>query len=283
MISGRTSVATLIGTPLAGAGSPAAVSARFDERSVDAVLVPLEVGEADAASVVDRLRSVGNWIGSIVTMPCKQAVVPSLTAPSAAVVACGACNVLWPDGDGLAGDMLDGAAMCDAIQSLVPGGLRGRRVGIVGAGSVAAAIAMAAAARGAGKLVIANRTASRARALAAAVRAAAPDAVEVGTAGVGTAGIGTAEDRSVAVLSACDVIVNATSVGMWPGDGLPVPQEVLASAAVVADVVVADRDTALVAAARASGAAVVTGRQMLDAQLDLLVDRLVAGIARRRS
>jgi shikimate dehydrogenase len=60
-----------------------------------------------------------------------------------------------------------------------------------------------------------------------------------------------------------DIVVNATSVGMGTGDDLPCDPSALRQGQIVADIVYHPRETALLRAARAVGAATVDGLGML--------------------
>lgn len=127
---------------------------------------------------------------------------------------------------------------------------------LVGAGGAGAAIAFALARHGCGSLTIKNRTASRAMSLASRVRQAFP-AVPVQSA-----------DRD---LGSYDLLINATSLGMRIDDELPVPEDVVARSALVAECVVAPEITRLVQWAQERGRPIQTGVPMLAAQMDLML------------
>ncbi len=80
--------------------------------------------------------------------------------------------------------------------------------------------------------------------------------------------------------AAADFVVNATPVGMGNTDrDVPVPIEVLHRGQVVADLVYHPLETALLAGARAQGAAVVDGLGMLVHQAALQVERWTGEVA----
>jgi shikimate dehydrogenase len=190
-------------------------------------------------------------------MPHKSAIVPLLdeVAPEARDV--GACNVVRRDAGGrLAGTMLDGEGF---VAGLRRAGLdvAGKRVFLAGAGGAAAGIAFALAKHGAGSLSIHNRTLARAEALGARVRVAWPR-LRVATAGPDPTGH--------------DLVVNATSLGMRPGDPLPLDAAGLTPGMVAAEVVIAAEPTPFLAAAARRGCAVHPGLPMLEAQIELMLD-----------
>ena len=137
-------------------------------------------------------------------------------------------------------DRLDpAAAALDSVNTVVPqddGSL-------LGAGGAARSIADALGRAGAARVAVVNRT---------------PSAAEVTAALAGPAGaVGTATDVREA-----HIVVNATSVGMG-SDELPCDPASLRSGQVVADIVYHPRDTALLRAARTTGAVTVDGLGML--------------------
>src|SRR5947209_148725 len=75
----------------------------------------------------------------------------------------------------------------------------------------------------------------------------------------------------------CDLVVNATPLGMAPGDQLPVDAARIAPGAVVADLVTKPAVTPLLVAARERGAQIVTGEDMFAPQAGILADFLLAG------
>jgi shikimate 5-dehydrogenase len=68
-----------------------------------------------------------------------------------------------------------------------------------------------------------------------------------------------------------DLAINATALGMQPGDALPLSLESVDPAGVVAECVIAPEHTALLEAARERGLKIHTGVPMLHAQLALML------------
>lgn len=257
VISGRTGVLAIIADPVVQALAPTLVNAACAERGLDLVMVPLQVAGADLPRVVDALRHVGTFKGAVVSMPHKSALVPLLDEMSSEVRQVGACNVMRRDPDGrLAGTMLDGEGF---VAALVRAGhtVRGRRVLLAGAGGAASAIAFAMGKHGAASLTIHNRTAAKADALAARLRVAWP-ALDVGVGGPDCNGH--------------DLVINATSLGMKPGDALPIDPSGLAAGAIAAEIVIRPEPTPFLAAAAARGCVVQHGAPMLAEQIALMID-----------
>lgn len=126
---------------------------------------------------------------------------------------------------------------------------KGARVLLLGAGGVGRAIAFALAEAEVARLSIHNRDKVKADSLAAEIPGAAavarPD------------------------LSAFDLVINATSVGMGGSGASPLDVAGIAAPIFVADVVISPTDTPLIAAARAAGCAAMAGSAMLRPQIEL--------------
>jgi shikimate dehydrogenase len=121
--------------------------------------------------------------------------------------------------------------------------VEGTRVCVLGGGGAARAIVDALARAGAAAITVVNRSHERAKAAALLAD------------GVGVVG----EQDAIAD---CDLLVNATSIGMGSAE-LPCDPQLLHDGLVVADIVYHPRSTALLAAARERGARAVEGLGML--------------------
>jgi shikimate dehydrogenase len=132
---------------------------------------------------------------------------------------------------------------------------------LAGAGGAGRAVAFAVAGASAAGLTIANRTARRAERLARDIAASYP-AVTVAVA------------AWVPDPAGHDVVINATSLGMQPGDLLPVAVSRLASGTLVCDVVTRPARTRLLDEAAARGCVPHSGLPMLAGQVDLILEFL---------
>jgi shikimate dehydrogenase len=242
----------VLGQPIAHSLSPRMHSAAFaalglaDEWSYEAIeLSP----EGFAAGVAD-LRERG-YVGANVTVPHKRAALELADEASEAARAIGAANTLSFGPGGVAADNTDAPGL---IASL-PGPVEGSRVLVLGAGGAARAAVWALL--GAGAAVdVRNRTSARAEELVA----------EIGGTAVPAAG--------PIELSAYDVVVNATSVGLAkPGADvretgsdlkkLGIEADGLDEHLILVDMVYGTRATELVAAGSRGGARVVDGLEIL--------------------
>jgi shikimate dehydrogenase len=186
----------------------------------------------------------GGGRGLNVTLPHKQAVIGLLSRCSEAARRARAANTLWRDPEGsLVGDNTDGVGLVRDLQENLGVSVAARRLLLLGAGGAARGVLGPLLALGPGELVIANRDAARAQALAAEygshVQACAL-AVLGSPSGIGAAGF--------------DLILNATAASL--SDELPVLSPALLHARTVCyDLAYALHETAFVGWARRAGAA----------------------------
>ena len=208
---------------------------------------------------------VAGFRGFNVTVPHKQAIfalVDTLTPEARAV---GAVNTVTVKRDAagcisLEGHNTDVAGFIGDLRSagFEPGG--DVRALVVGAGGAARAVVFGLLHAGVRDLLLVNRTPSRAHDLARQMSERFPAArLEVWS---------WAADIIVESADRVDLLVNATTLGMWPAvedspwpEGAPVPQNLT-----VYDLVYNPLETSLLRAARASGARTISGIGMLARQ-----------------
>ena len=247
MISGRTTVAAVIGDPVRHSLSPTLHNAAFAAAGLDWVYVALPVAAGDAAAAVDAMRALGLG-GMSVTMPHKDAVAAAADECSEAVEVLGAGNCLVAlEGRRIRAENTDGAGFLAGLRHDADLDVGGRRVVVLGAGGAARAVVHACASAGASSVTVVNRSADRAETAAAL-------AGPVGS-------VGTPSD-----IAAADLVVNATSVGMGTDRSLPCDPSLLAEGQVAVDLVYEPLETAWLAALRARGIAAHNGLSMLVGQ-----------------
>ena len=127
--------------------------------------------------------------------------------------------------------------------------LPGRRVFLLGAGGAGRAVALKLASEGVAELYLTNRTASKAAEVIAEIKERFPGVRAVLGPPTG----------------AVDLLINATSLGLKPGDPLPLdlPAFPLAQAGAFYDVIYRPAATPLLEAARAAGCRTANGLGML--------------------
>jgi shikimate dehydrogenase len=257
-IDGATTLLAIIADPVKQARTPGLINASIARRGYNAALVPMHVGTTGLAAAIEGLRSAANFGGAVVSMPHKRAVMRLLDNVTREAAEVGACNVIRRTADGrLIGTMLDGWGFVRGLERAGIDVVK-RRVLLLGAGGAAAGIAFALAPAGIESLAIANRTRSAAEALAVRVQQAYPTLAVRGDTNTDPKG--------------CDLVVNATSLGMRDDDPLPVDVTQLDPDAVAAEAVLAPDETRFLAEAAARGLRTHRGRHMLEAQIEQMLD-----------
>jgi shikimate dehydrogenase len=208
---------------------------------VDGAYVPMAVAPADFIEVVRGLAKAG-FAGVNVTIPHKEAALALCDSVEPFAARVGAVNTLVFRDGAIHGRNTDGYGF---IANLRAHGVRfGGRALILGAGGAARAIGAALQDEGV-DVFFCNRTAERGVALAVALNA------------------GTVAWDERAALEGVSLLVNTTSLGMTGKGALEISLERAEAELVVADIVYAPLETALLAAARARGLHAVEGLGML--------------------
>ena len=194
-----------------------------------------------------------NIRGLNVTMPHKKTVMQHLDRIDLSAQIINSVNTILNKENLLFGFNTDGVG---ALKALKENGveLKGRKVLLLGAGGAARAIAYAMA-KEADELAVLNRTVKQAQALAKLLEKAANKKIVAGS-------LSPEDIRSN--LQDSDILINATSVGMKPTpDESPVPPKLLRTNLAVMDIVYNPLETKLAKDAKAAGAKVVSGVEML--------------------
>ncbi|MEZ5352262.1 MAG: shikimate dehydrogenase [Bryobacteraceae bacterium] len=203
--------------------------------------------------VVAGARAFGMQ-GFNLTIPHKVAVIQYLdeVAPSAAVI--GAVNTVRREGDRLIGENTDGKGFLEGVRLDAGVDPAGKRVVVLGAGGAARAIATELALAGAADVLVVNRGVERGLAMAGEL--SSRTGARIGFA----PWIG-----AFPVTPAVDILVQATSIGLYPDVEATPPVDLSGAAPhlLVCDVVFNPPETRLIAAARARGLAVLDGLSML--------------------
>ena len=242
----------MIGDPIRHSLSPALHNAAYAALGLDWVYVAFPVPAGSGAEAVGAMRTLG-LAGLSVTMPHKQAAASAVDRLSPTAARLGVVNtVSWaasPEGE-LVGDSTDGPGFIDSLRGDEGFDPAGCRAVVLGAGGAARSVTLALAEARAASVVVIGRNPAAAEACAEVAGSFASAAIP--------------DDLSAAI-TAADLVVNATPVGMGPGDGLPfgMDPDWLASCRFVADLIYSPARTPLLIEARARHVAAANGLGML--------------------
>lgn len=168
-IDGKTRTCGLIGNPVEHTLSPVLHNTLADMLGQNLAYLPFPVEQGNLEQAIAGAWAL-NLLGLNVTVPYKSEVLPFLKEIDSLAEQIGAVNTLVRVEGGYKGYNTDMPglyrAMCeDGI------GLEGEKVLILGAGGVARAVALLCAEKGAGEIIILNRTLEKAQAIAEEVNA----------------------------------------------------------------------------------------------------------------
>ena len=248
MITGRTRLIVHLGYPTESFKAPMIYNPWFEMKGIEAVVVPVGVEPQHYPELLPVLFRTTNVHGALVTMPHKVTTTHLVDEMTTTAKIAGACNAILRRADGsLLGDMFDGAGFVRGVQRK---GKRidGARALVVGCGGVGSAIAASLAAAGVSAIGLFDATPGAAEALGDRLRQHYP-ALQVSTGSNDPTGY--------------DIVVNATPLGMKPGDKLPVDVARIAPNTFVGEVVMKEEFTPLLRAAMEKGCTVQVGTDML--------------------
>lgn len=240
----------VIGDPVAHSLSPllhqtmldqTGAAYRYDVRTVRPEELPAFV----------RWAKDGGCAGFNVTMPHKEAICPLLDEVDTTAASCGAVNTVCIREGRAIGHNTDGTGFLDSLagQGFYP---QGRTVLLLGAGGAAKAVGHALATAGAGRIIVCARRLERAAALAEQLPGCGERIV-------------LAQDAIQQAAAACDLLVNATPLGMAGSPAFARLDflQAMPPHAVVYDLVYHPRRTALLEAAARQGLRTVGGIDLL--------------------
>jgi len=251
-ISGKTHVCCIIGDPVEHSLSPLMHNAAFRETNQDYIYVPFNVKMAELSRAVHGIRAL-HIEGVNVTIPHKVEVISYLDEIDPLAEKIGAVNTIVNRGGHLKGYNTDATGFYEALMA-AKCSPEEKQVVILGAGGAARAISFILAEKGA-ELTIINRRPDRAKELAERIFLHFKHRVT---------SLAWEPGNLKTALAKADIIVNTTSIGMYPDvTGIPFPITLINPHHVVFDIVYNPYKTRLLAGAEKFGARIITGLEML--------------------
>jgi shikimate dehydrogenase len=238
----------VLGQPIAHSRSPAMQNAALAELGLTGEwsYEAIEIAPEDFEARVRAMPGQG-FAGANVTVPHKVAALRVADEASEPARAIGAANTLSFSDGRIAAENTDATGFLDAL----PGDSAGGRALVLGAGGSARAVVWALVSRDA-KVTIWNRTPEKARRLAEEL---------------GVSALGAGEGDRWPGAGEFDLLVNCTTVGMGEGGAdlkaLPLDADAIGERHTIVDLAYGPAETELVRAARARGAAVIDGLEVL--------------------
>jgi shikimate dehydrogenase len=264
-LSGATRLFPIIGDPIVYVESPDRFSRTLADQRREGLCIPMQVSVDHLDAVMKGLSATDNVDGVLVTMPHKFRALSYCSTASERARALGAVSVIRRNPDqSWHGDMLDGLAFVEAQKSS-GAQIEDQQALLVGAGAAGRAIALALLDADVRKLIVYDDDKSRVKALIDAmpggrlVEVASPDP------------------------SDCDLVFNATPMGMNHDDPLPVDAALLNSSMFVGDVIAGHGITPLIRVASDIGCHTANGNQMVEAVQSSMVAFMFGGNSQSES
>ena len=254
-IDNRTVAYAVFGGTVEHSMSPVMHNASFQALGFNCAYLGFAVTPEKLRAAVLGARALG-FGGLSITIPLKTPIMELCDEIDSTAEMVGAVNTIKFCGDGrILGYNTDGIG---AIRALGECGVsvRDKSVIVLGAGGAARGIVFALAGEPAKKIVILNRTIEKAERLASDLSEKFDD-IPIETAPLST-------ENAQANLDGCDLLINTTSIGMYPDTGQnPLEGVRLNPSVTVFDIVYNPMYTRLLEQAREVGAPIVTGDLML--------------------
>jgi len=260
-VTGKTKLLGVIGNPISHSISPELHNTLSSYLGIDAVYVPLKVDKERLGDAVQGLKAL-NFKGFNITIPYKNDVIKYVDEISTEASFIGAVNTVKIIENKLYGYNTDVEGFVNSFKEEAGTGFTNKKVAIIGAGGAARAIAIGVAYDRAKKITLINRTLSKAIQIAdIIINNISPyeertDDVE---------SIQLNDSKCIDVLNQSDIIINTTSLGMYPDiDCMPVPEYVeFKSNQIVYDVIYNPVKTKLLQQAESKGCKIINGLGML--------------------
>lgn len=234
----------IIGDPVEHSLSPEMHNAAYKALGIDDqfIFVAAHVRPENLEQTIAGVRAM-HIRGLTCTIPHKTAVKQYLDALDETVEKIGAVNTVVNDNGKLTGYNTDWLGVVAPLEKVTS--IKNKSVAVLGAGGAARAVIYGIVKQG-GNVTIFNRTIEKAKALAAEF------------------GCDFASNEAFEKIKSMDIIFNATSVGLHPHETeTPLPKHYITDKHIVFDAIYAPFETQLLKDAKAQGATVIHGLEML--------------------
>lgn len=270
-LSAATKYCAVLGQPIKHSASPALQNAGIAALGLDWRYLAFEVSPSDLHTVIEGAKAM-RFVGLNLTVPHKLLAFDMVDALDESAKAWGAVNTIRFEGCDDKGNWrplhefgdepvretrslgfnTDADAITRSLQEDLDLNLAGAKVLLLGAGGAGRVAALKLASAGVEQLFLVNRTTDKAKAIASEIMQRFPKIKVV---------VGYPKGEGMAL----DLLLNATSLGLKPGDGSPLDeaQFALRQVRAVYDMIYRPAETPLLKAARAAGCRTANGLGML--------------------
>lgn len=223
-IDSNTQLFGVIGNPIRHTKSPIMMNRAFRETGINGVYTAFHVTSERVADFAAGVRAMGIR-GVNVTIPHKLDIMSVLDEIDLGAKAIGAVNTIVNEDGRLIGYNTDGIGYVRSLKEEAEPELAGKRIVVIGAGGASRGIVYALSNEKPAHITIANRSVERAKELADAFQ----DQADIEA---------IANENLQAACMQADIVINTTSVGMFPNtDETPIDVGWLKSGAVASDLI----------------------------------------------
>ena len=255
---GSTKIYGCLADPIDHVKAPTIFSSIFKEKNIDAVMIPIHVNKDNLENVINTLKKIKNFQGMTVTIPHKTSITKLCDYLEQDAEFTQSVNWIKFDKDRkLIANNFDGQGFVNGFltQNF---SIKNKNVCIFGAGGAAVSIACSLASQNIKSLKIINRNVQKANELMKKVKVINKNlSVEVD------------KYENNFSLYDCNIIINATSLGLHKNDKLPFDVSKTSPDAVIADIIMQPLETDLLKKALDLGRSVHYGKYMIESQIDL--------------
>jgi shikimate dehydrogenase len=257
-ITGHTELVGLIATPIRHSKSPEMHNAAFAKLGIDMAYLAFDIQPDQVEDALKGYKAL-NVIGSNVSMPYKETVIPYMDELTPAAKLCHAVNTIKNDNGKFIGHNTDGVGFMGSVKDK-GWNIIGEEITVLGAGGAAKAIVVQAALDGVKKINIYNIKDDFYRAMEDKI-------VELKDYSQTEIHIKDIEDKESLkndIDNSC-LLVNATGVGMGKlkGQSLIPDQTYFHTGLKVFDVIYAEKETKLLQMAKEAGLEYINGERMM--------------------
>jgi shikimate dehydrogenase len=252
-LSGHTKPFAVLGHPIGHTLSPVMHNASMQALGFDGIYLALDVHPDQLMDVLPAMAKMG-FAGVNLTVPHKEIAFRGLEKLDESAKLLGAANTVAFVEGGMVGHNTDGYGFLKALEEAFGTTVQDDSVFVLGCGGAGRATALMAAKEGAKALVLADIDAERVQRLEDEIKSLTPS-VEI---------IQALDDAGkIELCRDCDLVVQASPVGMKKGDPSLLPPEAFRDGQRAFDLIYMYPETAILTTAREAGAQIANGLGML--------------------
>ena len=245
-----------IADPIDHVKAPTLFSSVFARNNIDAVMIPLNVEDKNLGVLIDGLKNLKNFLGLTVTIPHKVNILNFCDDLDIEASQTGAVNWIKFENGKVLGRNFDGVGFVQGLKSKNIT-LANKSVCLFGAGGAGMAISFALLKNNIKKLKVVNRNPKKLKNLIDRLKKYFPDTLIE------------SDNFFNYKISDCDIIINATSLGLKNNIELPFDVKKTKRNSLIAEIIMEPEETELIKEAKKNKNQVILGRLMLESQIDL--------------